>query len=163
MESKDNNQSFQKIIETQVLEGLAAFFGNPDNFDHIVLAAMCRSEEFSKKLDDIAERLVGIDTELDSNQMKNTNILKKVSTSEISEEDGAAMLRFNEDSKRHLQEERVELQLKETQLCKQIRAMERFEDGGLWCKLYPKNLSFREKTDLLKVIVERVDVYVKMS
>jgi len=162
MESTDSNQSFQKTIETQILKGLDSFVGNPDNFNRIVLAAMCRTEEFSKKLDDITERLVAIDTRLEDLQKKTAGILRKVSTGEISEDAGAAMLTYNEDLKRKLEEERSELQLKETQLCKQIRAMERFEDRGLWCHLYPNNLSIREKTDMLKVMIDRVDVYVKM-
>ena len=92
----------------------------------------------------------------------NISILRRVSAGEISEDVGATMLRLTEDFKLRLQEERSELELKETQLCKQINALERLEDCGLWCYLYPRQLNVREKIDLLKVIVDRVEVYVRM-
>ena len=162
MESTDSNRSFQKTIEARVLNGLDSFFGNPNNFDRIVLAAKCRIEKFSQKLNDIADKLIRIDTTLKGLQKKTNSILKKVSTGEISEEAGSVMLSFNENLEHELQEEQAELQLQETILGKQIRAMDRFEDLGFWCNLYPRNLSFREKTDLLKLMVERVDIYIKM-
>ena len=162
MEHEKSNETYQKAIEKHVLEGLVSFFENPDNFDNIVLSAKYGIEQLTKKLDNITDRLVEIDKRLDDPQAMVINILKKVSAGEISEDVGATMLRLDEDSKLQLQKERSELALKETQLCKQIKAMERFEDCGLWCYLYPRQLNMQEKVDLLKVIVDRVEVYVRM-
>ena len=162
MENDNSNETYQKAIEKHVLEGLVSFFENPDNFDRIVLSAKYGIEQLTKKLDGITDRMVEIDKMLDDPRAIIINILKKVSAGEISEDVGATMLRLNEDFKLRLQEERTELELKVTQLCKQIKAMERFEDCGLWCYLYPRQLNVREKIDLLKVIIDRVEVHVRI-
>ena len=161
MENENSNETYQKAIEKHVLEGLVSFFENPDNFDNIVLSARYEIEQLTQKLDNIADRLVEIDKRLDDPQAMVINILRKVSTGELSENVGAAMLRFTEDIKLRLQEERLELELKEAQLCKQISAMERFEDCGQWCYLYPRQLNVSEKIDLLKVITDRVQAQVE--
>ncbi len=163
MENENSNETYQKAIEKHVLEGLVSFFENPDNFDNIVLSARYGIEQLTKKLDNIADRLVEIDKRLDDPQARVISILRRVSAGELSEDVGAALLRLAEDFKLRLQEERSELELRETQLCKQISAMERFEDCGLWCYLYPRQINDREKIDLLKVIVDRVEVYVRIA
>ena len=162
MENENSNKTYQKTIEKHVLEGLVSFFENPDNFDRILLSARYGNKQLTKKLDNIADRLVHIDKTLNNPQAMVLSILKKVSAGDISEELGASLLKLIEDSKLRLQEERSELELKETQLCKQIRALERFEDSGLWVNLYPRELNLREKIDLLKVFIDRVEVHVRI-
>ena len=102
-----------------------------------------------------------IDKGLDEPQSRIISILRKVSSGEISEDTGATLLRLAEYFKGRRLKERSELELRETQLCKQIMAMERFEDRRLWCYLYPTQLNAREKIDSLKVFVERVEVFLR--
>ena len=162
MTNKSSNESPENAIEQQVLEGLVSFFGNPDNFGRIVLSARCRTAQLTKRLDEITDRLVKIDQGIEDLQTRTTSILERVSAGEISEDVGATMLTFVGNEKRRLREERSELELQETQLGKQIGAMERFEEGALWCCLCVDELDAPDKKDLLKRIVDRVEVYVRM-
>jgi hypothetical protein len=162
MENENSNESYQKAIEKHVIAGLVSFFENPDNFDNIILSARYGIEQLTRNLDNIADRLVEIDKGLDDPKARIISILRRVSIGEISEDAGATLLRLAEYFKGRRQQERSELELREAQLCKQIMAMERFEDRRQWCYLYPTQLNAREKIDSLKVIVERVEVFLRI-
>ena len=162
MENENTNESYQKAIERHVLKGLVSFFENANNFDNIILSARYGIEQLNKKLDNIADRLVQIDKTLNNPQTMVISVLRKVSTGAISEALGVSLLNLIEETKLRLQKERSGLELRETQLCQQINALERFEQRGLWCYLHQRQLNFDEKIDSLKAIIERVEVYVRL-
>jgi hypothetical protein len=104
----------QDWLEHEVWEQMQSFFGNQEKFERVILQANCQLAEDRKQLDDIADRIVTVEKEIEDIETKQQNITGAIAKGIITDDEARKAMANLRNLKTNLQDEESELELKQS-------------------------------------------------
>jgi hypothetical protein len=148
----------QDWLEHEVWEQMQSFFGNQEKFERVILQANCQLAEDRKQLDDIADRIVTVEKEIEDIETKQQNITGAIAKGIITDDEARKAMANLRNLKTNLQDEESELELKQSILCKRGPQIEKLKKTRLWWFEYAFQLSNEEKRKIIDMLVDQIIV-----
>jgi hypothetical protein len=137
---------------------MESFFGNQEKFEKVILQANCDLAEDRKQLDDIADRLVTVEKEIEGIENKQQNITGAIAKDIITDDEAKKVMANLRNYKSNLQNEERELELKQSILCKRGPQIEKLKKTRVWWFNYAFRLSNEEKRKIIDMLVDQIIV-----